>query len=59
MNKKIKDIITSVFLFILIITLLFLSIEMKDFIVEYYIYFFVVMILSLVVFVSIKANNND
>ncbi|EAO8182437.1 hypothetical protein AHV57_16970 [Salmonella enterica] len=59
MNKKIKDIITSVFLFILIITLLFLSIEMKDFIVEYYIYFFVVMILSLAVFVSIKANNND
>ncbi|EAP0955438.1 hypothetical protein GJ842_07340 [Salmonella enterica] len=59
MNKKIKDIITSVFLFILIITLLFLSIEMKDFIVEYYIYFFVVMILSLAVFVAIKANNND
>ncbi|EMK3666432.1 hypothetical protein V8124_000683 [Salmonella enterica] len=59
MNKKIKDIITSVFLFILIITLLFLLIEMKDFIVEYYIYFFVVMILSLAVFVSIKANNND
>ncbi|EEK5568707.1 hypothetical protein LQD76_003289 [Salmonella enterica] len=59
MNKKIKDIITSVFLFILIITLLFLSIEMKDFIVEYYIYFFVFMILSLAVFVAIKANNND